>query len=75
MHVAHTSAETAERRRQKVDDVAKRAQYRRAHGLDKNEGLGGWTAKENAPAAAAEVEGYVDFEGKRKPIKKWLGIW
>lgn len=35
MHVDYVSAETAERRRQKVEDVAKRAEYRRAHGLEK----------------------------------------
>lgn len=26
------------------------------------------------PAVAAKGE-YVDFEGKRKPLKKWFGIW
>jgi len=45
LQTAHTSAETAERRRHKVEDVSKRAEYRKAHGLDKNEGFGGWTAK------------------------------
>lgn len=45
MHTAHISAETAERRKQKVEDVRKRSEYRKAHGLE-NEGLfGGWTAK------------------------------
>ena len=49
MHVAYTSAETAERRKAKMDDVAKRAEYRRAHGMETTEGgLGGWTAKEDA---------------------------
>lgn len=28
-----------------MEDVAKRAAYRKAHGLDKDEGFGGWTAK------------------------------
>ncbi|EMD00892.1 hypothetical protein BAUCODRAFT_118619 [Baudoinia panamericana UAMH 10762] len=52
MHVAHLSAETAERRRQKTDDVKKRAEYRKAHGLDDKEGLfSGWTLRsESEPA-------------------------
>lgn len=33
MHVQYTSQETAKRRRQKTDDAAKRAEYRKAHGL------------------------------------------
>lgn len=46
MHIAYTSAQTAERRRQKVDDVQKRSEYRKAHGMDQNDSvLGGWTAK------------------------------
>jgi hypothetical protein len=45
MHVAYISAQTAERRRKKVEDVTKRAEYRKAHGLDQEQGFGGWTAK------------------------------
>ena len=46
MHVAYVSAETADRRKQKVDDVTKRSHYRKAHGLEQGEGVfGGWTAK------------------------------
>ncbi|QSZ32808.1 hypothetical protein DSL72_002388 [Monilinia vaccinii-corymbosi] len=45
LHTAHVTAETMERRKHKVDDVAKRAAYRKAHGLDKDTGFGGWTAK------------------------------
>lgn len=46
MHVAYVSAETAERRRNKVEDVRKRSEYRKAHGMDKDETtFGGWTAK------------------------------
>lgn len=41
----HNTAETMERRRRKVEDVQKRAAYRKAHGLDTDEGFGGWTAK------------------------------
>ena len=105
MHVAYTSEETAKRRKKKVDDVQKRALYRKAHGLDKEQGLGGWTVKgddevialdstlnragggelnlesteamENGKAAptAAGERLYTDFEGRKRPIKKWLGIW
>ncbi|EME50322.1 hypothetical protein DOTSEDRAFT_165466 [Dothistroma septosporum NZE10] len=46
MHVAYVSSQTAERRKQKVDDVKKRSDYRKAHGLETAEGVfGGWTAK------------------------------
>lgn len=47
LHVAYVSAQTAEKRKQKVDDVKKRSDYRKAHGLDQAEGglFGGWTAK------------------------------
>ena len=106
MHTLHVSAETAERRRKGVEDVRKRALYRKAHGLDKGEGFGGWTAKGDdellgpairsdgrgdgnvAVASGAQGDGtvaadgrkleegvYVDFEGRKKPVKKWLGIW
>lgn len=44
----HQTAETMERRRRKVEDVQKRAAYRKAHGLDQNEGFGGWTAKSDS---------------------------
>lgn len=46
LHIAYVSAQTAERRKQKVEDVRKRSEYRKAHGLDQEEGIfGGWTAK------------------------------
>lgn len=49
MHVAYTSSQTQERRKRKVEDVRKRSEYRKAHGLDKDEGLfGGWTARTDA---------------------------
>ena len=38
-----TSAITAERRQKKVDDVVKRNEYRKAHGLDTRSGFGGWS--------------------------------
>ncbi len=105
LHTAHITAQTADRRRKKVEDVQKRAEYRKAHGLDKEEGFGGWMAKgvgeeigpalvvegirqgEGRSAETGEVEQmrneresepegvYVDFEGRKKPVRKWLGIW
>ncbi|KAI9836898.1 MAG: hypothetical protein M1819_001063 [Sarea resinae] len=106
MHVAHVSAETSERRKRRVDDVEKRSAYRKAHGMEENDGgmFGGWTAKTDAEALGPALEGdegspvakqraeentasdvqeaeadgkksYTDFEGRRRPIKKWFGIW
>lgn len=65
MHVAHVSEETAERRRQKVEDVKKRAEYRRAHGLEGGEEvLGGWTAREDGREMGPALrEGAVEFGG------------
>ncbi|MCJ1259411.1 hypothetical protein MMC24_007248 [Lignoscripta atroalba] len=110
LHTAYISAKTAERRRKKVEDVQKRSQYRKAHGLDKQQGLGGWTAKEeheamgpalkldgavgnemggkiaqdaslaqdptvNVDGRKQEAAAYVDWQGRRRPVRKWLGIW
>lgn len=111
LHTARISAETAERRRRKVEDVRKRGEYRKAHGLNKVEGFGGWTARGEGEElgtglkvvgagagvgagqglGGASVEGrdgegeeesgteqeavYADWEGRKKPVKKWLGIW
>jgi hypothetical protein len=89
LHSAAATAETAERRKRVVDDVAKRAAYRKKHGLETEE-FGSWTSKtaenlgptiptgaDGSPIAAA-VEG-VDIEEEmqrpRRPVKKWLGIW
>ncbi|KAI9799292.1 MAG: hypothetical protein M1833_004170 [Piccolia ochrophora] len=92
LHTAHTSAETAERRKRKVDDVQKRDRYRKAHGLDQNQGFGGWTARSDSeslgPALPTDArqgapvgetldpkDTYTDFEGRKRPVRKWLGIW
>lgn len=66
-----------------MEDVQKRAQYRKAHGLDQDEGIGGWTAKSDEQSLGPSLEvgdGSVGVEEqverhKRPPIKKWLGIW
>lgn len=91
LHTARSTAETMERRMRKVEDVQKRAAYRKAHGLDQNEGFGGWTAKTDAESIGPVltvpdlvVEGVqtkpvpVDGEPAREtrpPVKKWFGIW
>jgi hypothetical protein len=85
LHQAHITAETQERRKQKVEDVQKRSAYRKAHGLEKDEGFGGWTAKSDEqllgpgiPLGEGAKEGELATEHaprERKPIKKWLGIW
>lgn len=73
-----------EQRHRRVEDAEKRKQYRVAHGLEeaepekKNE-----ESKEvdlQSPVAAAALEGaegkeFVDWEGNKRPVKKWLGIW
>jgi hypothetical protein len=87
LHTAHVTAETQERRKKKVEDVQKRSAYRKAHGLEKDEGFGGWTAKSDEqllgpgiPLGEMEVKegestaGQVARE-KRPPVRKWLGIW
>lgn len=61
----HNSALTAEKRKKKVDDVAKRSEYRKAHGLEQQGGFGNWTARKEPEAPAPEP-------GKRE---KWLGIF
>ncbi|KAI4221265.1 MAG: hypothetical protein L6R36_007027 [Xanthoria steineri] len=93
IHTDHVSAETAERRKKKVDDVQKRSRYRKAHGLEDEQGLGGWTAKNDAdslgpsiptgdlpgdeasPQAPSDKPTHADFEGRSRPVKRWLGIW
>ncbi|KAF2159122.1 hypothetical protein M409DRAFT_71248 [Zasmidium cellare ATCC 36951] len=76
MHVAYVSQQTAEMRKQKVEDVKKRSEYRKAHGIEESEGiLGGWTAR-MADEVTGQGETYIDFEGKQQPAKKkWFGIW
>ncbi|KAJ5226000.1 hypothetical protein N7468_007225 [Penicillium chermesinum] len=81
MHVQHNSMLVREQRHRRVEDAEKRRQFRVAHGLEEpNE-----KEKEKAVAdpqspIAADAEQkadgeYVDFEGRRRPVKKWLGIW
>lgn len=73
-----------EKRTRKVEDVAKRAQFRKAHGLDQSHSFGGWTAKTDeeslGPAIGIEganeaADGVEEPARVRRPIKKWFGIW
>ncbi|KAI1083802.1 hypothetical protein F5B20DRAFT_350572 [Whalleya microplaca] len=81
MHEEHISAETAEKRRRKVDDVAKRKEYRKAHGIEPPRGF--WTSapEEEAvePVTSAEPsEPHPDPAEESSPDgkrKKFLGIF
>ena len=108
MHVARTSAETAEKRKSNIEDVQKRNTYRKAHGLETEDGqgLGVWKAQVEREGQGAvpnvnvttatdlttpsantsqasistnrsddRLDAYADWEGKKRPVKKWLGIW
>ncbi len=65
LHVEHTSAETAEKRRRKVEDAQKRKEFRRQLGLE---------SPRPGTEAGSGTE-YTDFEGKKRHVKKWFGIW
>lgn len=102
MHVDYISAVTAEKRRRKIEDVRKRAAYRKAHGEEWERKWFGWDAKgddgddddrvvtgpaPNVDGGQAAVEGaghvpteeereaYANWNGRRRSVKKWLGIW
>ncbi|KAI9934990.1 hypothetical protein ASPWEDRAFT_31335 [Aspergillus wentii DTO 134E9] len=82
MHVQHTSMQTREKRHKRVEDAEKRRQYRVAHGLEEEPASKDESAEaavdDQSPIAAdapAREGEYVDWDGKRKPVKKWLGIW
>ena len=85
MHVQHESMRVREKRHARIEDAEKRRQYRVAHGLEepaeeeKEEQAvvddQSPIAVDVAPEGAAVQGEYVDFDGKRKPVKKWLGIW
>lgn len=87
LHEEHISAITAEKRRRKVEDVAKRNEYRKAHGLDSAQGIESWSGSSKAPAvdsatalANDETPAHptspadlgITEDGKRK---KFLGIF
>lgn len=81
---------TREKRHQRVEDADKRRRYRVAHGLEEEQEDKSQSGKEDVTAVddqspvARDVDStgqgqgqaeYVDWEGNRKPVKKWFGIW
>lgn len=83
MHEEHESALTAEKRRRRVDDVAKRNEYRKAHGLEPATSSGFFGGKAEVAEEAADTASPIAAvepveaeptvsEGKRK---KFLGIF
>lgn len=62
----HESAVTAEKRKKVVDDVVKRSEYRKAHGLEQKGGFGNWTVREDKGALQPDP-------GQKR--EKWLGIF
>ncbi|KAL2794689.1 hypothetical protein BJX66DRAFT_191247 [Aspergillus keveii] len=88
MHVQHTSMETREKRHRRVEDAEKRRQFRVAHGLEEpseadtkgkegktEEGADGAVDDQSPVSAEVQAQEYLDWEGKKRPVKKWLGIW
>ncbi|CAG8323471.1 hypothetical protein PENNAL_c0017G03180 [Penicillium nalgiovense] len=83
MHVQHNSMRVREQRHRRVEDAEKRKQYRVAHGLEEAEpekkDESGNEVDLQSPVAVVEgSEGkneFVDWDGNKKPAKKWLGIW
>ena len=84
MDVQHNSMRVREQRHRRIEDAEKRRQYRLAHGLE--EPAEGEKVAEvvddQSPISPVASNGqgqdqaeYVDWEGKRKPVKKWFGIW
>lgn len=75
-----------EQRHRRIEDAEKRRQFRVAHGLEEpgekdveRSGQGQGQGVEGGVDVQSPVAGdsgeFVDFEGKKRPVKKWLGIW
>ena len=88
MHVQHNSMLVREQRHRRVEDAEKRKEYRVAHGLEEAEPVkkaeGVEEVDPQSPVAVAAIAGgegaeaakeFVDWEGNKRPVKKWLGIW
>jgi len=77
--VQHNSMRVREQRHRRVEDAEKRKQYRVAHGLEEAENSDEAEVDSQSPVAAPAAVGsegeYVDFDGNKRPVKKWLGIW
>lgn len=110
MHVEAQSAEAAEARRRRNDEVRRRKEYLRHHGLQEETVLQKWgfgveetpeekrrreideeLARKAVEGAGGVLpqrkgmidgeggeggeDGYRDFDGERRKVKKWFGIW
>lgn len=76
MHSSHVTLQTAEKRKRNIDDVDKRREYRRAHGLEKDETATGLAGTVPEGAEGDEEQLYTDLrERKKNHVKKWFGIW
>jgi hypothetical protein len=79
MHIAYESEETARRRAKRLEETHKTKAFRVAHGMEPAEGQGPEVIKLVREIYGDDVlpEGIGDgaVEKKRKPLKKWLGIW
>ncbi|KAF2094943.1 hypothetical protein NA57DRAFT_19542, partial [Rhizodiscina lignyota] len=98
LHTLRISAETEEKRQRNLEDAQKRAEYRRAHGIEVGGiagvfGMGVDTppktphSLEDASTVQAVPDGtaiqgreapegaYADFDGKKRRVKRWFGIW
>lgn len=70
------------RRQYRVEHGLEEETHERPSTLGEGQGVAAGTGDDQSPVAAegegeggAGKEEYVDFEGKRRPVKKWLGIW
>jgi len=62
-----------EKRRQALEDVEKRREFRRVHGIEDG-GVAGWFGGNGAEGERVG-KGEEVGDAKRKPVRKWLGIW
>jgi len=75
MDVQHNSIRVREQRHRRIEDAEKRRQYRVAHGLEEPNEQDKEVDDQSPVAAENDGEVVEREEGKRRPIKKWLGIW
>jgi hypothetical protein len=74
---AHNTAIVAEKRKRRVDDVEKRSEYRKAHGLPETRGFFGGSSTiktEDGVVPEAPIDG-MTVEEAAQPRKKFLGIF
>ncbi|KAF4556971.1 Hypothetical protein D9617_1g088530 [Elsinoe fawcettii] len=68
MHTDFVTQQTIAKREAKVDDVRNRSEYRKAHGIDEEAGIGGWTFRtEKKAETLADVEEARTREGGEVP--------